>query len=181
MFFHLASAAQWNVNALHENLIRRGLDAMIVSGSVHIEVNTDCCYALRQYHAKRIERRRAAGRVDTEPHLAIRYFPDRFVRNLELYRDPFMVPESEPAVAHAIEAINEWDVVSIDSLETEFELAYRNCAAKDAVCLLCDQIRKCEQNKRSAVDHQNFLAAKGEYDRANELRAQLDILLFRHQ
>ena len=129
---------------------------MIINGNVHIEVNTDRCYALRQYHAKRIARRRAAGRADTEPHLAIRYYPDRFVRNLEIYRDPYMVPASEPAVAHAIDGINDWDVVIIDSLETEFGIAYRNCTDTEVVSQRCDQIQQCAQNKSSAVDHLDF-------------------------
>ena len=177
MFFHLEPTIRWNVVPVHEYLIRCGLEATIVNGNVHVEVNTESCEAYRQHHAKRIARRRAARGAANEPHLAVRYFPDRFVRNLEFFEQPFMVPPFEPAAMHIRHAIQQINAFAIDTLETEFEIAYRHCTDREKVRQFCDRIQRCEDEKRIAVDDLDFITASAARACADEIRVKLDALL----
>lgn len=178
MFFHIPPSIQWEPVPLCAELNRREIDATVVRSEIHLTFSSESCDQLRRRHANRIVRRRKLLNGKEGPQVSIRYFPDRFIRNLELLRDPFTVPSTEPGLLAVKGAISEMGGIYLASAETECEIAHQHSSNHAAIADFRCEIERLEEKKQEYIEQQNFQAAADTRDVEDGVRAQLDTMLF---
>ena len=176
MFFHLPLAIPWHPVPICERLVRCDVDAKLVEDAIHISVSSDASEAMRKRHAKRIQRRGIGG-----PDACIRFHPDRFIRNVELHREIFVVPRSDPALVSSTSLLQETGAIMLDSDDDEFAIAHQHCEDRDKIEQLRTELELHEAKKRHYADLFEFENASKAWQLAQDTRSKLDTLLFHSQ
>lgn len=177
MFFYLPPFIRWQPEQLCTDLALHQLDATVDANEVHLTLSSDSCDAWRERHTKLLTRRERTALNIGGPHVSIRYFPERFLRNLQLIRNVFKVPPTEPQLKLAEDLILKTGATSIDSADTEFAIAYGLCTDHKAIDGFRSEIEYLMREKERFIEQQDFQAAAGARDREYGVRAQLDSLL----
>jgi hypothetical protein len=174
--FHLPQHVSWDCKFVLAELTRRHIDASIVGSDIHITLSSERCEAWRKKHQSKLDRH-IARRFPDRPHLAIRYLPNRFLRNVELDRDPFNSPPSESHVILAQAALLDLGAVLLDSLDTEFEIALSHCDRPVELKAFRDRIESIIAEKEKRIANFEFELAAATRDSEMEVRAELDTFL----
>ncbi|MEO1529478.1 MAG: hypothetical protein AAFX06_28990 [Planctomycetota bacterium] len=174
--FHLPLDVPWNPKFIRDELTRRGIDAELAGFDIHIALSSARCKEWRDRHRDAIEFRLAKGLPD-RPNLAIRHYPNRFLRNVELRRDVLRIPPHEAALILAQASVLDLGGILLDSIETEFEIALLHSKSKDALFAFRDRIEQLRTEKEKCIAALDFDAGASARDRELEVWNELESFL----
>lgn len=178
VYFHLPPHIDWNAEFVLGELLRRKIDAALVGPEIHVRLSSDVCEDWRRQHQSKLDRRIADG-LPSRPHMAIRYFANRFLRNIELDRDVFGAPRSEQHVILAQAAILDHGATLLDSLDTEFGIVTSQFKQAAELASFRERIEHQIAEKEKRIDTHDFVSAAAARDGELKVRDELEAFLVR--
>ncbi|MCC9603369.1 UvrB/UvrC motif-containing protein [Stieleria sp. JC731] len=175
-YFHLPLHIDWNVEFVLGELTRRQIDAALAGSEIHITLSSERCQAWREKHQSKLDRRIAKG-LPRRPQLAIRHFPNRFLRNIELDRDVFGAPWSEEHVILTQASILDLGATLLDSLDTELDIALSHSKRPAEISEFRKRIESLIAEKEQHIEALDFEPAAAARDREMEVRDELETFL----
>lgn len=177
-YFHLPPHIDWNPEFVLRELLRRKIDAALVGKEIHVTLSSAACEAWRRQHQSQLDRRIAKG-LPSRPNMAIRHYPNRFLRNIELDRDVFGAPRSEEHVILAQAAILDLGARLLDSLDTEFGIVTSQFEEATEMASFRERIEFQIADKEKHIATHDFVSAAAARDGELKVRDELEAFLLR--
>lgn len=176
VYFHLPPHIDWNAEFILRELLRRKIDAALVGKEIHVTLASEACEVWRKQHQSQLDRRSAEG-LPSRPHMAIRHYANRFLRNVELDRHVFGAPRSEQHVILAQAAILDLGTTLLDSLDTEFGIVTSQFKQAAEIASFRQRIEHQIAEKEKHIATFDFELAAAARDGELKVRDELEAFL----
>lgn len=165
--FHVPTDDTWDAQSIAKLLRHRNLNACTVDDTVRITLPITPPQSIIGKLARRLFRPRPLS-------ITISYFPERFIRNVDLEYDVIKMPMDCPYFDDITEAMHQRGYLA----DEDREIAARYCPDSAKLTRLFDEIDDLQIQKENLVAKQDFENAVIVRDKEVMIRSEIDAILF---
>lgn len=165
--FHVPTDDNWDAQSIEDFLRRRDLEATTVDDAVRITLPQPQPHSIIGKATRKLLR-------PVPLTITIAFFPERFIRNVDLEYDALKMPTDCPCFDDVTEAMHARGYLA----EDDREIAARYCPDSAELTSLFDELDDLQMQKEALVAKHDFENAVTVRDKEEMIRGEIDAMLF---